>query len=39
MESSLAERRKIKIQPPRNDGVIKGKTMRRMDLDQDAPET
>src|SRR5690349_2174780 len=39
MESSLAERRKINTQPPKNDGVIKGKTMRRIDLDHEAPET
>ena len=39
MDNSLADNRKINTQPPRNDGVISGTTMRRMELNQDAPDT
>ena len=37
MDSSLADRRKINTQPPRNAGVIRGTMIRRMQFAHDAP--
>ena len=38
IESSLADSRKTKTQPPRKDGVSNGSVMRRMAFDHEAPE-
>src|SRR5438445_11632786 len=38
IESSLAESRKTKTHPPRNDGVSKGSVTRRIAFEHEAPE-